>query len=343
MQPGCPGIPDIHDLHDFQKIHVVVETGAGVGSGFTDEEYLAAGAQIGDAAAAWSADLVVKVKEPQPGEYQFFRRGLLLFTYLHLAANEKLAAELQKQGVKAIAYEMVQLDDGSLPLLAPMSEIAGRLGAMMAEYYLQKTQGGRGLLAGGVPGVEKARFVIIGAGTAGRAALQAVVGMGADVTILDIQIPKLSRLEELYQSRVRTLFSNRQNLAQCVITADAVISTVLIPGARAPHLVTEDMVRQMAPGSVIVDIAIDQGGSVETVTHSTTHDQPVYTVHGVTHYAVANMPGAVPRTATTALSNATLPYVRMLAREGLAACSSHVPLGRGLVGEGHLPDLGPTP
>ncbi len=337
LTPGC-----VHDLlaHD---IPVIVESGAGLGSGFSDEEYAAAGATIGDAAAAWSAGLVVKVKEPQPSEYGYFRPDLMLFTFLHLAADAQLAARLAAIGVQAVAYEMVQLADGSLPLLAPMSEIAGRLGAMMAEYYLLKTQGGRGLLAGGVPGVEKARVVIIGAGTAGRAALQAVVGMGADVTILDIQIPKLSRLEELYQSRIRTLFSNPQNLRQRVIAADAVISTVLVPGARAPHLVSEDMVRQMAPGSVIVDIAIDQGGSVETVTRSTTHDQPVYTVHGVTHYAVANMPGAVPRTATTALSNATLPFVRQLACEGLAACRPDTPLGRGLVRYNQQPDLQPTP
>lgn len=299
---------------------VIVETGAGAGSGFTDADYRAAGAQIGDAGQAWSCGLVLKVKEPQPSEYPYFRPGLILFTFLHLAADERLAHALRDSGVQALAYELVQLPDGSLPLLAPMSEIAGRLGALMAEFYLLKTQGGRGILAGGVPGVEKARFTIIGAGTAGRAALQAVVGMGADVTILDNQISKLTRLEEQYQSRIRTLFSNRQNLESAVTQADAVISTVLIPGARAPHLVTAAMVQQMAPGSVIVDIAIDQGGSVETIPHSTTHDQPTLVIQGVTHYAVANMPGAVPRTATIALSNATLPYARILATRGLKAC-----------------------
>ena len=299
---------------------VIVETGAGAGSGFTDADYRAAGAQIGDAGQAWSCGLVLKVKEPQPSEYRYFRPGLILFTFLHLAADERLAHALRDSGVQALAYELVQLPDGSLPLLAPMSEIAGRLGALMAEFYLLKTQGGRGILAGGVPGVEKARFTIIGAGTAGRAALQAVVGMGADVTILDNQISKLTRLEEQYQSRIRTLFSNRQNLESAVTQADAVISTVLIPGARAPHLVTAAMVQQMAPGSVIVDIAIDQGGSVETIPHSTTHDQPTLVIQGVTHYAVANMPGAVPRTATMALSNATLPYARILATHGLKAC-----------------------
>lgn len=313
MTPAC-----VHDL-TAHGATVTVEAGAGLGSGFSDVDYRAAGAKIGTAADAWACRLVVKVKEPQPSEYGFFRPDLILFTYLHLAANETLEATLRAAQVKAIAYEQVQLPDGSLPLLAPMSEIAGRLGALMAEYYLLKTQGGRGLLAGGVPGVEKARFTIIGAGTAGRAALQAVIGMGADVTILDNQIIKLARLEEQYQSRVKTLFSNRKNLADAVTASDAVISTVLVPGARAPHLVTADMVRRMPQGSVIVDIAIDQGGSVETIPHSTTHDDPVLVIEGVTHYAVANMPGAVPRTATTALSNATLPYVLLLAEHGLDA------------------------
>ncbi len=325
MTPAC-----VHEL----TVHgstVTVETGAGLGSGFTDDDYRAAGAVLGTAAQAWASQLVVKVKEPQPAEYAFFRPDLILFTYLHLAANEALEAQLRAAGVKALAYELVQLPDGSLPLLAPMSEIAGRLGAMMAEYYLQKTQGGRGLLAGGVPGVEKARFTIIGAGTAGRAALQAVVGMGADVTILDNQISKLARLEEQYQSRVRTLFSNQSNLEMAVTGSDAVISTVLIPGARAPHLVTTDMVRRMPAGSVIVDIAIDQGGSVETIPHSTTHDDPVLVIHGVTHYAVANMPGAVPRTATTALANATLPYVLLLAGHGLEALKIRPELARALL------------
>jgi alanine dehydrogenase len=324
MTPAC-----IHELV-VQGATAVVETGAGDGSGFPDEDYQAAGAAIGGTAEAWACDLIVKVKEPQPSEYQYFRPDLILFTYLHLAANEPLVQQLRSSGVRALAYEMVQMADGSLPLLAPMSEIAGRLGAMMAEYYLLKTQGGRGLLAGGVPGVEKARFTIIGAGTAGRAALQAVVGMGADVTVLDNQINKLARLEEQYQSRIKTLFSNRQNLDSAVTSADAVISTVLVPGARAPHLVTDDMVRRMAPGSVIVDIAIDQGGSVETIPHSTTHDQPILTIHGVTHYAVANMPGAVPRTATTALSNATLPYVLLLARSGIESCKIKPELDRAL-------------
>ena len=325
MTPAC-----VHELVAHGSV-VVVETAAGAGSGFTDADYEAAGARIGTADEAWSCALVVKVKEPQPSEYKYFRPGLILFTFLHLAADEQLARQLRQDGVHAFAYEMVQLPDGSLPLLAPMSEIAGRLGAMMAEFYLLKTQGGRGLLAGGVPGVEKARFTIIGAGTAGRAALQAVVGMGADVTVLDNQISKLTRLEEQYQSRIRTLFSNRQNLESAVTSADAVISTVLVPGARAPHLVTEDMVRRMTPGSVIVDIAIDQGGSVETIPHSTTHDAPVLVIHGVTHYAVANMPGAVPRTATTALSNATLPYVLLLAGNGLESCKIKPELYRALV------------
>lgn len=314
MTPSC-----VHELIAHGSA-VTVEQNAGLGSGFTDQDYQDAGASIGDASQAWACDLIVKVKEPQPSEYGYFRRGQILFTFLHLAADERLAQELKRTGVEAIAYELVILPDGSLPILAPMSEIAGRLGAMMAEFYLQKTQGGKGLLAGGVPGVEKARFTIIGAGTAGRAALQAVVGMGADVTIIDNQITKLAHLEEQYQSRIRTLFSNRHNLDWAVVQSDAVISTVLIPGARAPHLITADMVKRMSPGSVIVDIAIDQGGSVETILHSTTHDEPILLIDGVLHYAVANMPASVPRTATTALSHATLPYVLLLAQEGLKAC-----------------------
>lgn len=325
LTPAC-----VHELAR-QDHQVFVESSAGLGSGFPDAEYAAAGAQIGTAGDCWSCDLVVKVKEPQESEYSYFRPGLILFTYLHLAANPGLAAAIRSSGLQAVAYETVQLEDGSLPLLAPMSEVAGRIGVLMAAQLLLKHHGGPGMLPGGVPGVDKARFTIIGAGHAGQAAIQYAVGMGAEVTVLDISLPRLKALEEQYQSRIRTLYSNQQNIRRSVTQSDVVISTVLIPGARAPRLVTEDMVRAMSPGSVIVDIAIDQGGSVETVDHATTHDQPTYIKHGVIHYAVANMPGAAPRTATFALANATMPFVQLLARDGLAACSSNKALGCGLV------------
>lgn len=320
----------VHDL--VRQGHTVtVETGAGVGSGYSDGDFAAAGAVIDTAEACWRGSLVVKVKEPQPQEYRYFRPDLILFTYLHLAAVPDLAAEIRRSGLAAIAYETVQLDDGSLPLLAPMSDIAGRIGALMAAHYLLSTFGGPGLLPGGIPGAEKARFTILGAGHAGQGALQYAVGMGADVTVLDVSLPRLKQLEDQYQTRIRTLYSNHQNIYEAVTKSHAVISTVLIPGAHAPCLITEDMVKAMAPGSVIVDIAIDQGGSVETVDHATTHDQPVYLRHGVIHYAVANIPGAAPRTATAALANATLPYVMLLAEHGMSACEINKALGRGLV------------
>jgi len=320
----------VHDLVRLGHI-VTVERGAGLGSGYSDDDFAAAGALIGSAEDCWRGGLVVKVKEPQPSEYRYFRPDLILFTYLHLAAVPELAAEIRRTDLKAIAYETVQLDNGSLPLLAPMSDIAGRIGALMAAQYLLRTQGGPGLLPGGIPGAEKARFAIIGAGHAGQGALQYAVGMGADVTVLDISLPRLSQLEDQYQTRIRTLYSNHQNIFEAVTHSHAVISTVLIPGAHAPCLVTEEMVKAMAPGSVIIDIAIDQGGSVETVDHATTHDNPVFIRHGVFHYAVANIPGAAPRTATAALANATLPYVKELAEHGLAACQLNAALGRGLV------------
>jgi alanine dehydrogenase len=310
---------------------VVVEEGAGLGSGFGDDEFLSAGAVIGSISDCWKCGLVVKVKEPQPQEYCYFRPDLILFTYLHLAAAPRLAEEIDRTGLKAIAYETVQLEDGSLPLLAPMSEVAGRIGVLMAAQLFLKYNGGTGLLPGGVPGVDKARFTVIGAGTAGQAAIHYAVGMGADVTVLDISLPRLKALEDQYQSRIRTLYSTHQNITRAVTCEDAVISTVLIPGAKAPKLVTEEMVKAMKTGSVIIDIAIDQGGSVETVDHATTHDQPTYIRHGVIHYAVANMPGAAPRTSTFALANATMPYVKLLAEHGIGACEINKPLDHGLV------------
>lgn len=319
-------------LHDLVRLGhtVVVEYGAGLGCGFTDDDYLAAGAQIGMVQDCWQCDLVVKVKEPQPVEYAYFRADLMLFTYLHLAAAPELAQAIRQSGLKAIAYETVQLDDGSLPLLAPMSAIAGRIGAMMAAQLLLQTGGGPGILVGGIAGVEKARITILGAGQAGQAAIHYATGMGADVTVLDINTQRLKQLEELYQWRIRTLYANRQNIHDAVVQSDAVISTVHVTGEKAPHVVTRDMISGMAPGRVIVDIAIDQGGSVETVDHPTTHDQPTYIREGVTHYAVANIPGIAPRTATAALANATLPYVRLLAEHGLVACEINKALGRGL-------------
>ena len=320
-------------VHDLVRLGhtVAVESGAGLGSGYGDDDYLAAGAVIGTANDCWSGGLVVKVKEPQPSEYKYFRPDLMLFTYLHLAAVPGLVTEIQSTGLKAIAYETVQLENGSLPLLAPMSDIAGRIGALMAAQYLLRTHGGPGLLPGGIPGAEKSRFTILGAGHAGQGALQYAVGMGADVTVLDISLPRLRQLEDQYQTRIRTLYSNHQNIYESVTRSHAVISTVLIPGAHAPCLITEEMVKNMTPGSVIVDIAIDQGGSVETVDHATTHDNPTFVKHGVIHYAVANIPGAAPRTATAALANATLPYVKELAEHGLGACTLNPALGRGLV------------
>ena len=310
---------------------VVVETGAGLGSGFEDADYAEAGARLGTAADCWACGLVVKVKEPLPSEYAYFRKGLILFTYLHLAAVPELERAILASGMTAVAYETVQAVDGSLPLLAPMSEVAGRIAVVAAASLMLTHPQGRGMLLGGVAGVDKARVVVIGAGAAGQAAVQYAVGMGADVTVLDVDLAKLRRLEEAYGSRVRTLASSRGNLEAAIAKADLLVSTVLIPGKRAPRLVTEAMVKSLSPGAVIVDVAIDQGGSVETVDRATTHDDPVYVKHGVLHYAVANMPGAAPRTSTLALSNATLPYVRLLAAKGAAACEADLALGRGLV------------
>ena len=320
-------------LHDLVRAgHVVtVEGGAGQGSGYTDEDYLTAGARIGNAFDCWQCDLVVKVKEPQPSEYSYFRSDLILFAFLHLAAAPELSGRIRQSGLKAIAYETVQLDDGSLPLLAPMSAIAGRIGAMMAAQLLLQSSGGVGILPGGIAGVEKARMTVLGAGQAGQAAIQYLTGMGADVTVLDINLNKLKSLEEQYRWQIRTLYANHQNIHDAVVRSDAVISTILIPGAKAPHVITRKMVAGMAPGGVIVDIAIDQGGSVETVDHATTHDQPTYIREGITHYAVANIPGIAPKTATAALSNATLPYVKLLAEHHLVACEINKALGKGLV------------
>ncbi|MBH0083890.1 alanine dehydrogenase [Salinibacterium sp. SWN167] len=311
---------------------VTIQAGAGVGSGFTDELYAAAGAQIvADAAEVWaSAELVVKVKEPIASEYGYFRKDLVLFTYLHLAADRALTEALVTSGTTAVAYETVQGDDRSLPLLAPMSEVAGRLSIVAGAHALLKAEGGSGQLLGGVAGTPKAKVVIIGGGVAGEHAAANALGLGADVTIIDISLPRLRALEVRFNGEVQTRVSTRYEIAEQLLEADLVIGSVLIPGAAAPKLVTDEMVASMKPGSVLVDIAVDQGGCFEG-THATTYDDPTFTVHNSLYYCVANMPGAVPRTSTRALSNATLPFVVAIANHGWDAAAAASPaLARGL-------------
>ncbi|CAM4189747.1 alanine dehydrogenase [Listeria booriae] len=298
---------------------VLVEQGAGIGSAFPDEDYVKAGATIvATAAEAWAADMVVKVKEPIASEYGYFREGLLLFTYLHLANEPELAKALTENKVNSVAYETVELDDRSLPLLSPMSEVAGRMAAQIGTQFLQRNNGGRGILLSGVPGVERGEVVIIGGGMAGTNAAKVAIGLGANVTILDLNLHRLRELDDIFGNQITTLMSNAFNIETAVKKADLVVGAVLIPGARAPKLVKEDLVKQMKQGAVIVDIAIDQGGIFETTDRVTTHDDPTYEKHGVVHYAVANMPGAVPRTSTIALTNATLQFGLTLANKGLA-------------------------
>jgi alanine dehydrogenase len=296
---------------------VVVETGAGLGAGLSDEQYVAAGAAIlPDAAAVFaSADMIVKVKEPQPTECAMLRQGQVLFTYLHLAADPIQTEGLQRSGCVAIAYETITDANGRLPLLAPMSEVAGRMAVQAGARCLEHAAGGSGILLGGVPGVEPARVVILGAGVAGSHALAMAVGLGADVTVIDRDLARLKALDAQYAGRVRTVFSTRDAIERHVVQADLVIGTVLIPGAAAPKLISRELVRAMRPGSVIVDVAVDQGGCCET-TRPTTHATPTFLEHGVVHYCVANMPGGVARTSTFALNNATMPYVVALADKG---------------------------
>lgn len=310
---------------------VLVEASAGVGSHFADEEYVEAGAKIVPTAAdAWSGDMVVKVKEPQASEYDFMRSDLLLFTYLHLAAEENLTHAMIKTGVTGIAYETVEARDGSLPLLTPMSEVAGRMSIQVAAHALEKPNGGRGKLMGGVTGVLPTNVVIIGGGIVGTNAAQMALGMGGTVTMMDTNFERLRYLEQVLHGRFYTNASNIYNIANATAEADVVIGSVLIKGAKAPKLVTREMIRNMRDGSVVVDVAVDQGGCIET-THVTTHDDPTYVVDGVVHYGVANMPGAVPRTSTYALSNATLPYVLRLADNGAeAACAADPGLAKGM-------------
>lgn len=311
---------------------VLVETNAGLGSNFTDEQYVEAGATIVPTAKdAWAAEMVMKVKEPIASEYGYFYKGLILFTYLHLAADKELTKALLEKEVVAIAYETVQLADGSLPLLAPMSEVAGRMAAQIGAHYLEKTNGGKGILLSGVPGVAKGNVTIIGGGVVGYSAAKIAVGLGANVTVLDVNPARLRQLEEIFGDSIQTLISNSFNIAEQLKKADLVIGAVLIPGAKAPRLVTEDMVRDMQPASVIVDVAIDQGGIVETADHVTTHENPTFEKHGVVHYAVGNMPGAVPKTSSMALTNVTLPYALQIASKGYKdALLLSEPLRKGL-------------
>ena len=304
---------------------VVVETGAGAGSAFSDAAYDAAGARIGSVDEVWAdAELLLKVKEPIRAEYGRLREGLVLFTYLHIAADEPLTRALLESGITAVAYETVETDSGALPLLAPMSEIAGRLAAQAGAYFLEKPLGGRGLLLGGVPGVAPGRVVVIGGGIVGYNAAVIAIGLGANVTILERSIDRMRHLEEVLSGRVSLVMSSSLQIEESVRDADVVIGAVLIPGAVAPKLLTRDMVAGMKDGSVLADVAIDQGGCAET-SRPTTHSEPVYTVEGVTHYCVANMPGAVPITSTKALTNATLPYVEAIADYGLAEAVARDP------------------
>jgi alanine dehydrogenase len=296
---------------------VFVEAGAGAGSAIPDEEYLAAGAKVlASADDVWAeGELVLKVKEPVAAEYPRLRKGLVLFTYLHLAADQPLTSALLESGTTGIAYETVQTANGALPLLAPMSEVAGRLAPQMGAYALLKPTGGRGVLPGGVPGVHPARVVVIGGGVAGLNAATIAVGMGADVEVLDTNVDRLRQIDNQFRGQLRTLTSNRYAVDQAVREADLVIGAVLVPGAKAPKLVSNDLVATMKPGSVLVDIAIDQGGCFAD-SHPTTHDDPTYLVHDSVFYCVANMPGAVPRTSTYALTNVTLPYAAAIADRG---------------------------
>ena len=313
---------------------VLIEKDAGIGSGFTDESYSAVGAEIiSDKKSLFdAAEMIIKVKEPLESEYNLFHEGQVLFTYLHLAPEPELTAALLKHKVTGIAYETVTGRDGkSLPLLAPMSEIAGRMSIQIGAHFLESKFGGRGVLLGGVSGVASGQVVIVGGGIVGTNAAKMAVGLGARVTVIDLSIDRLRYLDDIFGGRVVTVMSNSYNIAQWSKQADLLIGAVLIPGAKTPKLVTEDMVKQMKKGSVIVDVAIDQGGSIETSDHVTTHDNPTFEKYGVIHYSVANIPGAVARTSTLALTNATLPYAMKIAAKGWKdACAEDAGLARGL-------------
>jgi alanine dehydrogenase len=323
-----------HDGHE-----VVIERSAGTGSGFSDEDYVRAGARIeDDASKVWAdCELILKVKEPQPSEYGFLRPDQALFTYFHFAASEELTRAVLDSGATAIAYETVQEKDGSLPLLIPMSEIAGRMSVQDGAKALERSQGGRGILLGGVPGTPRARVLVLGGGIVGFNAAKIAAGMGAEVTILDLDLPRLRYLDDVLPDNVTTLYSDAHNIREHLAHADLVIGAVLLPGAKAPRLVKRDDLKTMQEGAVIVDVAVDQGGCIET-TRPTTHENPTFVVDGIVHYGVTNMPGAVPRTSTIALTNATFPYVRRIASQGWRrACREYSSLCSGLnIVDGHI-------
>lgn len=314
-------------VREFERlgINVHVEAGAGEGASIADADYVAAGADIVPTAAdAWAQQMVVKVKEPKPDEFGFLRPDLTLFTYLHLAAYPEVARALVRAGTTAFAYETVQLDSGALPLLAPMSEVAGRLAPQMGAHFMERTHGGRGVLMGGAPGVRPARVVVLGAGNVGWNSAWIAAGMEAEVVLIDKNLDRLRFVDQIHRGRIMTLASNRGAIERSIAEADLVIGAVLVAGGRAPVIVSEDMVRSMKPGAVIVDVAVDQGGCIET-TRETTHTAPTYVAHGVVHYAVGNMPGAVPNTSTYALTNATLPYQLEVAVHGARAATEKNP------------------
>jgi alanine dehydrogenase len=316
----------------IQRGHaVLVETGAGLGSQFSDEQYAAVGAELVGVEDVWArAELLLKVKEPIAAEYGRMREGQVLFTYLHIAADEPLTRALLDSGIAAVAYETVETDRRALPLLAPMSEVAGRIAPQAGATYLERPYGGRGVLLGGVPGVSPGRVLVVGGGIVGYNAAVIALGLGAHVTVLERSVDRMRHLEEVLSGRVTLLYSSSLQLEESVVDADLVIGAVLIPGARAPKLVTREMIAAMKPGSVVVDVAIDQGGCFET-SKPTTHSDPVYTVDDVIHYCVANMPGGVPVTSTKALTNVTLPYVEAIAEHGLeAAIAADPALARGV-------------
>ena len=327
---GC--VPSmVTALHEHGH-QVLVESQAGVGSSIPDAEYVEAGATVlPTAAEVWRrSDLIVKVKEPQPSEYSFFRPGLILFTYLHLAPLPELTEALLKARVSAVAYETIRERDGSLPLLTPMSEVAGRMAVQVGAQYLERPNGGRGILLGGIPGVAPANVFVIGGGVVGHNAAKIACGLGANVTVIDRNLDRLRELDDIYSNSICTLASNTYTVRENVRIADLVIGAVLIPGAAAPRVVRRDMIKTMKPGSVIVDVAIDQGGCVETA-HATTHTDPIYYVDGVLHYCVSNMPAAVPHTSTFGLTNATVPYLLALANKGLErACKESQAITSGL-------------
>ncbi|MDQ7095258.1 alanine dehydrogenase [Desulfosporosinus sp. PR] len=324
-------------VHEGHK--VIVETSAGVGSGFSDDEYITAGAEIISSAEKVfaSADMIIKVKEPLPSEYDLLREGQILYTYLHLAPDMNQTKALLKNKVTGVAYETIQPEDGSLPLLTPMSEVAGRMSAMVGSQLLAKYNGGKGVLLCGVPGVAPAKVTIVGGGVVGTNAAKIALGMGADVTIMDINPKRLRMIDDMFGFRIKTVVSTSYSLAETIADTDLLIGAVLVPGAKAPKVVTEKMVASMRKGSAIVDVAIDQGGCVETIDHATTHDDPIFEKHGVVHYSVANMPGAFARTSTLSLTNVTLPYAIKLANKGIKAALEDPALAKGVnVINGHV-------